>query len=581
MKRKSQRLAENTKKRRFSSTSSDSLSEKDSSSDDEDNEYEEDDEEDEEDDDLITYVTDDDILEQLKKTDRKTYDKFIEVKNVIDNSIPDITAIINEDMSINNKARIVELYEVFKLTEPLTEEWLLLKDRLNMLIIVYKEEYININSEITIKNKLILIELYQMFSTMLPFTEEWFTLRNRLNSMTKEFIDEYKHTKNIDQDKINSETAKLEGGQSNCTINIKQQIINLNASHDNKVAIMKRFNEIRPGSCSEETNKLKKWIRCAVDLPHNNMKKIKGLKTFISKVAAKLDKELYGMNSVKEQILIFLNNRITNPKMKGCCLGLKGPPGVGKTTIARILAKVMGWPFEQISFGGVSNAEFLKGHDFTYVGSRPGEIARCLTRMQYKNGILFFDEFEKVADNKQILASLLHITDFQQNHEFVDNYLADLKIDLSNLWFIYSMNNLPVDSALRDRLFIIELDGYNLEEKINILIKHSFPKLLDNMGMKKGDVSISEDVAKYIINKFDEGNRGIRNLENVIKELMSKINFLVRNKNLKELSCITFSSECELTYPLKLTIEIVDDLMKKSGDTGCYGGAKPPFGMYL
>mgnify|MGYP001295518642 CR=1 FL=1 len=576
MKRKSKRIEDAKKKRRISS-SCDSITEKDSSSSESsDDEYNEDE------DNLITYVTEDDILEQLKKTDRKTYDKFVEVKDVIDNSIPDITTIINEDISLNNKARIVELYEVFKLTEPLTEEWLLLKDRLNMLVLVYKEEYININSQISVKNKLVLIELYQMFSTMIPFSEEWFSLRNRLNTMTKEFVEEYKHTKDIDQTKVDSETDKLEGGKSNCTVNMKQQIVTLNASHDNKVAIMKRFNEIRQGSCSEENNKLKKWVKCAIDLPHNNMKKIKGLKTFISKVAAKLDKELYGMNSVKEQILIFLNNRISNPKMKGCCLGLKGPPGVGKTTIARILAKVMGWPFEQISFGGVSNADFLKGHDFTYVGSRPGEIVRCLTRMGYKNGILFFDEFEKVADNKQILASLLHITDFQQNHEFVDNYLADLKIDLSNLWFIYSMNELPVDSALRDRLFIIELNGYNLEEKVNILIKHSFPKLLENMGLKKDSVRISEDVAKYIINKFDEGNKGIRNLENVIKELMSKINFLTRNKNYKSISCITFGSDLRMEYPLELTVEIVDDMMKRNGgEVGSYGGAKPPFGMYL
>ena len=151
MKRKSKRIEDAKKKRRISS-SCDSITEKESSSSESsDDEYNEDE------DNLITYVTEDDILEQLKKTDRKTYDKFVEVKDVIDNSIPDITTITNEDISLNNKARIVELYEVFKLTEPLTEEWLLLKDRLNMLVLVYKEEYININSQISVKNKLVLV----------------------------------------------------------------------------------------------------------------------------------------------------------------------------------------------------------------------------------------------------------------------------------------------------------------------------------------------------------------------------------------------------------------------------------------
>tara|TARA_Y100000591_G_scaffold326804_1_gene350142 strand:- start:1044 stop:2753 length:1710 start_codon:yes stop_codon:yes gene_type:complete len=569
MKRKSKRLEEKSNKRtKLNSIDNSGDSESDNESD---NEEE-----------FVLYLNnEDDMLEELKKHDRKTYDKFLEVKDVIDNSIPDITDIINEDMSVNNKARIVELYEVFKLSEPMTEEWLLLKDRLNMLIQVYKEEFVNINSEISVKNKLVLIELYQMFSTLLPFSEDWFSLRNKLNNMTKDFISEFKESKNLDQDKINNEVDKLESNNITNTIATKQKILNLNATKENKSAIYKRFKEIRPGSCSEENNKLRKWVDAALSLPHNNVKKIKRIKTFLKDVARKLDEELYGMNKVKEQILIFLNNRLTNSNMKGCCLGLKGPPGVGKTTIARILAKVMDWPFEQISFGGVTNAEFLKGHDFTYVGSRPGEIVRCLTRMGYKNGILFFDEFEKVADNKQILASLLHITDFQQNHEFVDSYLADLKIDLSNLWFIYSMNSLPEDTALRDRLFVIELDGYDIDEKINIMQKFVIPKILIGMGLKVGNINISEDICKYIISKYDSGNKGIRNIENIIKELFSKINFLVKNsKNIDCFKCLTFSCEGIKKYPIEVSVEVVDSLLKKDNGIISVNG-KPPFGMYL
>ena len=115
----------------------------------------------------------------------------------------------------------------------------------------------------------------------------------------------------------------------------------------------------------------------------------------LKQVAQKLDEELYGMHSVKEQILTFINTRLVNPHVRGCSLGLIGPPGVGKTTIARLLASVMDTPFSQMSFGGVRDADFLKGHDFCYVGSRPGEIVRCLSAMKYKNGILFMDEFEK------------------------------------------------------------------------------------------------------------------------------------------------------------------------------------------
>lgn len=142
------------------------------------------------------------------------------------------------------------------------------------------------------------------------------------------------------------------------------------------------------------------------------------------------------------------------------------------------------------------------------------------------------------------------------------------------------MNHLPVDSALRDRLFIIELDGYNLDEKIKIITQFSLPKIIENMGLKKDSISLSEDVAKYIINTFDEGNRGIRNMENIIKEIISKVNFLVKNKKLKDLDCITFKSTKDLKYPVVIDVELVNEMLKK-GEVGSYGGAKPPFGMYI
>ena len=332
---------------------------------------------------------------------------------------------------------------------------------------------------------------------------------------------------------------------------------------------------------SEEQSKLRNWLKYATDLPYNRIKEIRYSKIseFLKSVSIKLDKELYGMNKVKEQILIFLNTRLSNPEMKGCSLGFKGPPGVGKTTIARILAKVMEWPFEQISFGGVSNADFLKGHDFTYVGSRPGEIVRCLSRMKYKNGILFFDEFEKVADNKPILSTLLHITDFQQNHEFTDNYLADLKIDLSRLWFIYSMNEYPKDSALRDRIYIIELDGYKTDEKVKILKDYVLPKFLKNIGLKEDDIIIDENVSKYIIEKYDKDYKGIRNLENIMKEIVQKIHFIVNNfEEMNTYSCLTFKCKEKLKFPLNLTIKLLEEIFKKENNTP-FGD--PPFGMYM
>ena len=560
--------------------------------DDEDEEGEEDEEDEESSDsdiDIDTYKEEiadyNKFLKKLKKKDKETYEKFMEIKEYIDESLPEITDIIRDKISVKNKARIVELYEVFKMSEPLTEEWILLKDRINTLVSIYREEYININSKIDIKHKILLMEKYEIFSTLVPFSEDWFDLKNRLNVLTKQFIKEYEETKNVDEDKIEMELEKLEQNTlgSDSILSTKERIIKLKCSKENKVAIYKRWKEMRPFGSSEENNKLKKWIDCAIELPFDKLKKLhtKRISKFIKEVSEKLDKELYGMDNVKEQLLIFLNTKLNNPSMKGCSIALLGPPGVGKTTIARLLAKVMNWPFEQISFGGVSNSDFLKGHDYTYVGSRPGEIVRCLTRMQYKNGILFFDEYEKVADNKGIVSTLLHITDFQQNHEFVDNYLCDLKLDLSNLWFIYSMNNIPTDSALRDRLFIIQLEGYNLEEKVRILIDFVLPKLLKNIGLKGKDITMNEETARNIIEKYDKDEKGIRNLENIIREIINKINFVkVNYKNLNDIKSITFKDFEKVQYPIEITTDMINKLMKERDNIETKF-AKPPFGMYL
>jgi ATP-dependent Lon protease len=274
------------------------------------------------------------------------------------------------------------------------------------------------------------------------------------------------------------------------------------------------------------------------------------------------DEELYGMEKVKEQLLLFIHGKLVNPDIKGCCLGLVGEPGVGKTSIARCLAKVMDFPFEQITFGGVNSADFIRGFDYTYVGSRPGEIVRCLNRMQYKNGILFFDEYEKISQNKDITACLLHITDFTQNNTFRDNYLHDLTIDLSSLWFIYSMNTLPQDEALKDRIFVIKVDGYKEEERIRIMCDYLLPKHLKNLNLEKTDIQIADEMAKYFIRKICPNEKGIRTMEKHLKDLLSKISFLVTNQEILKCSFSLPTKYYPLHFPVKITQDMMDILLK-------------------
>jgi ATP-dependent Lon protease len=275
---------------------------------------------------------------------------------------------------------------------------------------------------------------------------------------------------------------------------------------------------------------------------------------------AKMDKELYGMKYVKEQLMVLLNSKLRNPDMTGCSIGLVGSPGVGKTSIAKCLAKLLDYPFEQIQFGGVTSADFLRGHDYTYVGACPGEIVKCLSRMKYKNGILFLDEFDKISESKEIVSSLLHITDPVHNTEFVDNFISPIKVDLSKLWFIYSMNKLPENNALQDRIFAIHVPGYTQYEKVRIVIDHIFPKSLKNIGHHPSDIRVSIKIAMYLIHKIDTGEEGVRTLEKYIKDIVSKIFFISSNMKQNSPKCFTGMSffKHDVSFPCTLTENIID-----------------------
>ena len=195
------------------------------------------------------------------------------------------------------------------------------------------------------------------------------------------------------------------------------------------------------------------------------------------------------------------------------------------TAIAKALSKCLDIPFSQVNFGGINNSEFLLGHDYTYIGSRPGEITRCLSRMGTKNGILFFDEFDKASERKEIMSTLLHITDFSQNNEFRDNYFPELYQDLSNIWFIYSMNELPKDPAMLDRLEIIKVDDYDYEDKKIILKDYILPKFTKELGIQD-DFIIEEKAFQKLIGLEKSG---VRQLERSVTLLVEKIYFFICN----------------------------------------------------
>jgi ATP-dependent Lon protease len=244
------------------------------------------------------------------------------------------------------------------------------------------------------------------------------------------------------------------------------------------------------------------------------------------------------------------------------------------TAIAKALSECLNIPFAQLSFGGVNNPEFLMGHEYTYIGSRPGEISRCLIRMGAKNGIIFLDEFDKATDKKDIMSSLLHLTDFSQNNEFRDNYFPELTQDLNKIWFIYSMNELPTDPAMLDRLEIIKVEEYTMNDRILISKNYLFPKYISELCEDIGNNIIITDCGIKKVVDYSSGGldkKGVRDLERYINVIIEKVYFYLSNREInfeyewfKKMSVSYKEGKVFITEDL--VTKILEDMRRSNND---------------
>ena len=271
---------------------------------------------------------------------------------------------------------------------------------------------------------------------------------------------------------------------------------------------------------SAEATVVRNYIDTLISLP---WKKKSRVSKDLGEAEKVLDKDHYGLERVKERILEYLAVQQRVDKVKAPILCLVGPPGVGKTSLGQSIAKATNRKFIRMALGGVRDEAEIRGHRRTYIGSMPGKILQSLTKVGVRNPLFLLDEVDKLGMDFRgdPSSALLEVLDPEQNHTFQDHYV-EVDFDLSDVMFVATANTLNIPAALLDRMEVIRLSGYTEDEKINIAQRYLLPKQMKNNGLKREELSVTEEAVRDIVRYYTR-EAGVRSLEREISKVCRKV----------------------------------------------------------
>ncbi|MBQ7028090.1 MAG: endopeptidase La [Ruminococcus sp.] len=390
-------------------------------------------------------------------------------------------------------------------------------------------------------------------------------LENLINEQTKNSIDkgqkEYylREQMRVIQEQLGEDEAEEAFGYIN-------DIMALKMDEKSKEKLLKEADKLTklPPS-SQEAFVIKNYLDTVLDLPWGKYTKAK---LSLDKAEGVLEKEHYGLKKVKERILEFLAVHILNPEIKGQIICLAGPPGIGKTSIAKSIAKAMGRKYARVSLGGVRDEADIRGHRKTYVGAMPGRIITALQQAGSANPLILFDEIDKLCSDIKgdPSSAMLEVLDSEQNNAFRDHFL-EVPFDLSKAVFITTANNVSaIPKPLLDRMEVIELPSYTAEEKFHIAREHLVPKQMKEHGLKATQLKITDAALNDIIAYYTK-EAGVRSLERSIASVCRKAARKIASGEVKRISVKNTDVESYLGIRKYLS-----DLSSKKDQVGMVNG---------
>ena len=374
------------------------------------------------------------------------------------------------------------------------------------------------------QNLLETISVKERFSKIIDFMDDEIgvlQVEKKIRSRVKRQMDKTQKEYYLNEQ---MKAIQKELGESNDTKDeiseIEEKITKINFSDEALEKVKSELKKLKNmGPMSAEATVIRNYIDWITSIPWN---KNTDSKINLNRASKVLDEDHYGLDKVKDRIIEYLAVQTRIKKPKGPILCLVGPPGVGKTSLGKSIARALDRPFIKVSLGGVRDESEIRGHRRTYIGSMPGKIIQSLKKSKYSNPLFLLDEVDKIgADWRGDPASaLLEVLDPEQNKNFNDHYL-EVDYDLSNVMFLTTANTLNIPQPLVDRMEVIRISGYTESEKLKIGSKYLLPKQFKENGIKPNEVKIADTALESIIRNYTRES-GVRNLEREISKLLRK-----------------------------------------------------------